>query len=98
MRKSIYLLALCSITALSLADKAPAQEQEQPTAAQLSAKATPASAILRIFESQIYEFRSAAEAMPEDKWDYRPAPGQFKNEKPDFGPAEMRTFRAQVKH
>jgi hypothetical protein len=75
-----------------------AASQRQPAAAELSAKETPARAILRTFDSQEYEFRSAAEAMPEGKWDYRPAPGMFRNEKPDFGPAEVRTFRAQVKH
>lgn len=78
-------------------DQQPAP-QRQPTAAELSAKETPARAILRTFDDQEYEFRSAAEAMPEEKWDYRPAPGTFRNEKPDFGPAEVRTFRAQVKH
>jgi len=28
----------------------------------------------------------AAEAMPEEKYSYRPAEGKFKNEKPQFGP------------
>ena len=36
--------------------------------------------------------------MPADKWEYRPAQGLFKNEKPAFGPAEVRTFAEQVKH
>lgn len=36
--------------------------------------------------------------MSEEKWSYRPAPGLFKNEKPDFGPAEVRTFAEQAKH
>ncbi len=53
---------------------------------------------MRTFDFQEYEFRAAAEAMPADKWDYRPAPGLFKNEKPEFGPAEVRTFAEQVKH
>jgi len=44
------------------------------------------------------EFRSAVEAMPEDKWNYRPANGLCKNEKPQFGPGEVRTFGEQVKH
>ena len=42
--------------------------------------------------------RSAAEAMPEEKWSYRPAEGQFKNEKPESGLVELRTFAEQVKH
>jgi uncharacterized damage-inducible protein DinB len=47
---------------------------------------------------QEYQIRSAAEAMPEEKYGYRPAEGKFKNEKPEFGPAEVRTFAEQVKH
>jgi uncharacterized damage-inducible protein DinB len=47
---------------------------------------------------QEYELRSAAEAMPEDLYAYRPAEGKFKSEKPAFGPSEMRTFAEQVKH
>jgi hypothetical protein len=77
----------------------PALAQHQPTSADLSRDETPAKAIMRTFEFQEYDVRSAAEAMPEDKWDYRPVQaGQFKNEKPEFGPAEVRTFAEQVKH
>jgi uncharacterized damage-inducible protein DinB len=47
---------------------------------------------------QEYEVRSSAEAMPEEKYSYRPAEGKFKNEKPEFGPAEVRTFAEQIKH
>src|SRR5260370_7922405 len=36
--------------------------------------------------------------MPEEKYGYRPAEGKLKNEKPQFGPAEVRTFAEQVKH
>jgi hypothetical protein len=75
-----------------------AQEQKQPTASELSKNETPGKALMRTFEFQEYDFRSAAEAMPEEKWNYRPAPGQFKNEEPEFGPAEVRTFAEQVKH
>src|SRR5215472_19010242 len=77
---------------------ATAQEKEEPTATELSKNETPAKAILRTFENQEYEFRSAAEAMPATKWGYRPAAGRFKNEKPEFGPSEVRTFAEQVKH
>jgi uncharacterized damage-inducible protein DinB len=75
-----------------------AEPQRQPTAAEMSKKETVASAFLRGFQYQEYEVRSAAEAMPEDKYDYRPAESKFKNEKPEFGPAEVRTFAQQVKH
>jgi len=36
--------------------------------------------------------------MPADKWHYRPAAGMFKNEKPEFGLADVPTFAEQVKH
>jgi DinB superfamily len=81
-----------------LREKQSTSEQREPTAAELSRNETVASAVMRTFEYQEYEFRSAAEAMPTAKWDYRPAPGLFKNEKPEFGPAEVRTFSEQVKH
>jgi DinB superfamily len=86
----VWLLALD----LSLS----AQEPKPPTAAELSKNETPGRAFTRFFDDQEYEFRSAAEAMPEEKWNYRPAPGMFKDQKPEFGPAEMRTFAEQVKH
>ena len=79
-------------------EKPAASEPREPTAAELSRSETVASAVMRTFEYEEYEFRSAAEAMPAAKWDYRPAPGLFKNEKPEFGPAEVRTFGEQVKH
>ncbi len=75
-----------------------ANAQQQQTAAELSRTETPAKAIMRTFSFQEYDVRSAAEAMPEDKWDFRPITGAFKNEKPEYGPAEVRTFREQVKH
>ena len=75
-----------------------APPRKQPTAAELSAKETPASAILRTLEFEEYEFRSAAEAMPADKYDYRPAPGNYGGVYPGYGPQELRTFGEQVKH
>lgn len=81
-----------------LASVVAASAQNQPSSAELSRNETPAKAIMRVFQFQQYDVRSAAEAMPEDKWDYRPAAGLFKNEKPEFGPAEVRTFAEQVKH
>ena len=89
----LVLTVIASIPAISQQTA-----QHQPTSAELSRDETPGKAILRTFEFQEYDVRSAAEAMPEDKWDFRPAPGMFKNEKPEFGPAEMHTFREQVKH
>jgi uncharacterized damage-inducible protein DinB len=79
---------------------APQQKEppHQPTAAEMSKNETVASPFLRFFQYEEYEVRSTAEAMPEEKYGYRPAEGKFKNEKPEFGPAEVRTFAEQVKH
>jgi uncharacterized damage-inducible protein DinB len=71
---------------------------QQPTSTEMSKRETVASAFLRGLQIEEYEVRSAAEAMPEEKFGYRPAEGKFKNEKPEFGPAEVRTFAEQLKH
>jgi hypothetical protein len=95
---SIFVLSLfCCISAFALHAALPPKQQE-PTAAEMSKKETVAAAFLRGLKYQEYELRSAAEAMPEEKYGYRPAEGKFKNEKPEFGPAEVRTFAEQVKH
>jgi uncharacterized damage-inducible protein DinB len=75
-----------------------AESQREPTAAEISKKETVATAFLRGFQSQEYEVRSAAEAMPEEKYGYRPAEGKFKDEKVEGGPSEVRTFAQRVKH
>ena len=70
----------------------------EPTAAELSKNETVATALMRTFGSEEYEFRSAADAMPEEKYGFRPgAPGKFTEAAP-FGPTELRTFAEQVKH
>lgn len=93
------LLAACFLMALTAqAQSAQQAEPRQPTAAEMSKKETVASALLRGLQYQEYEVRSAAEAMPEEKYGYRPAEGKFKNEKPEGGHAEVRTFAQQVKH
>jgi len=89
--------AVVSLVILSLPAAAPSQSQ-QPTAAEMSKKETVASALVRAADLQEYEVRSVAEAMPEELYSYRPAEGKFKNEKPQYGPAEVRTFAEQVKH
>ena len=80
-----------------LEDKTAPQPHE-PTAAEISRNETVASALLRSVHSQEYELRSAAEALPEEKYGYRPAEGKFTNDHPQFGPAEVRTFAEQIKH
>ena len=74
------------------------QAQKYPTAAELSARETVASALLRNFGFEEYQFRSAAEAMPADKYGYRPAQGNYGGVYPGYGPKELRTFAEQVKH
>lgn len=98
MKQLLLWILVGTLAAWSAARAQDQTPQHQPTSAELSRDETPAKAIMRTFEFQEYDIRSAAEAMPEDKWDFRPAPGMFKNEKPEFGPAEVRTFREQVKH
>jgi DinB family protein len=94
MRKASLLGVWLLAFGLSLGS----QEQKPPTAPEMSKNETPGKAFTRWFGCQEYQFRSAAEAMPEEKWSYRPAAGLFKNEKPPFGPVELRTFAEQVKH
>src|SRR5262245_43419420 len=86
---------LCVLLIFAFQGRAVAQ---QPTAAEMSKKETVASALLRRIQFQEYEVRSAAEGMPEEKYSYRPAEGKFKDEKPEFGPVQVRTFAEQVKH
>ena len=71
-------LASVAMTTLAFAIAAPAQEASQPSAIDLSKKETAASALLRTMASQEYEVRSAAEAMPEELYSYRPAEGKRK--------------------
>jgi DinB family protein len=91
MRRGSLLLAV-AVTALAVA------QSKQPTAADLSRKETVGSALLATLQDEEYEVRSAAEAMPADKYSFRPAEGMFKGEHPEYGPAEVRTFAEQVKH
>src|SRR5580704_7047526 len=75
-----------------------ATPQHQPSAAELSHNETVGTALMRTFGNQEYEFRSAAEAMPPDKYNFRPAvQGKFTEAAP-FGPTDLRTFAEQIKH
>ena len=65
MTRLIAILALASAAACLSAD---AQDQSKlPTSAELCRDETPGKAVMRTFEFQEYDVRSAAEAMPEDK-------------------------------
>jgi DinB superfamily len=74
------------------------QAERHPTAKEMSARESVASALVRNFEYEEYEFRSAAEAMPADKYSYRPKSGDYGGVYPGYGPKELRTFAEQVKH
>ncbi len=92
-----FSLLLAFLTSALLGANAVAQSKK-PTAAELSKKETVGSALLSEVANQEYEVRSAAEAMPADKYGFRPAEGMFKGEHPEYGPAEVRTFGEIVKH
>lgn len=54
---------------------------------------------MRTFGSQEYEFRAAAEAMPEEKYSFRPVvPTAANNAPTSIGPTQLRSFADQVKH
>jgi hypothetical protein len=78
---------------------AAAPPEHEPTAAELSKNETVGGALMRTFGSQEYEFRSAAEAMPEDKYSFRPVVPTASSDAPtSVGPTQMRSFADQVKH
>jgi len=97
MRKRIGLAVILACLTLLPALVRSAQQNE-PTAAELSKKETVGSALLRTFANQEYELRSAAEAMPAEKYDFRPTNNAFSESNPAFGPKTVRTFSEQIKH
>jgi hypothetical protein len=77
----------------------PAPQAHEPTAAELSKNETVGGALMRTFGSQEYEFRAAAEAMPEDKYAFRPVVAAPASNAPtSLGPTQLRSFADQVKH
>jgi len=94
----IYACRLLTILALVVLASSAAAQSKQPTATELSRTETVGSAMRAIIEHEKYELRSAAEAMPTEKYGFRPAEGMFKGEHPPIGPAEVRTFAEQIKH
>lgn len=78
--RSFVFLAV-AMSALAVA------QSKEPTAAELSRKETVGSAMLATLQDEEYEVRSAAEAIPAEKYAFRPAEGMFKAEHPEFGPA-----------
>jgi hypothetical protein len=84
--------------AQAAASEPPKTLPHEPTAAELSHNETVSTALMRTFGGQEFEFRSAAEAMPEDKYGFRPTMPVKPTETAAFGPTELRTFSEQVKH
>lgn len=71
---SLLAMSLLPAQAVDAESAGQAEARRQPTAAEMSKKETVASAFLRDLEYQEYEVRSAAEAMPEARYGYRPPP------------------------
>ena len=78
--KQLVRLMLCGILGFTITAVAQAQKDEHKTVAQVLDGAA---------ASMEHEFVPAAEAMPEDKFNYAPTAGEFKG---------VRTFAQQVKH
>jgi DinB superfamily len=106
LRNCIFAAALFALAVLhapgACAQAAPSEPPKtaphEPTATELSHNETVGTALMRTFGGQEFEFRSAAEAMPEDKYGFRPTMSSKPAEPAAFGPTEMRTFAEQVKH
>jgi hypothetical protein len=97
MRSLLEVLTV-ACTALAAWSGAVAQAsgaKHQPTAAELSRDETPAKAIMRTFEFQQYDVRSAAEAMPEAKWDFRPSPGSSRMRSQNTGRPKCARFASK---
>jgi hypothetical protein len=96
------MLALVTCAAPSVhaqsTSEPPTALPHEPTAAELSKNETVGTALMRTFGSQEYEFRSAAEAMSEDQYNFRPPVPVRSKEPTSIGPTELRTFADQVKH
>ena len=63
--RTICTASLFGVWLLAIGGPLAAQEQKQPTAAELSKNETPDKAFTRFFGYQEFQFRSAVEAMPE---------------------------------
>jgi uncharacterized damage-inducible protein DinB len=95
---ALLTLAVPPLRAQEAAPEPPKALPHEPTAAELSHNETVGSGLMRTFGGQEFEFRSAAEAMPEDKYGFRPTMPVKPAEVAAFGPTDMRTFAEEVKH
>jgi len=92
-----FVLSLfCSLSAFS--EQPAALPQQAATAAEMSKNETVASALLRGIKYQEYEVRSAAKPCRRRNTAIALQKATSRTKKPQFGPAEVRTFAEQVKH
>src|SRR5271163_1317821 len=85
-------LAICTLTTLLIAPALSAQSIPPSQAAPVhlaAAQSSPAQIYAKLFTSQQNEVISAAEAMPADKYDFKPTKGTFEG---------VRTFGQQLTH
>lgn len=85
MKKFATTLALCSLFAVSTLSFA----QQKPAAPAPGTKVPPAEVFSRVLNRVESQIVSAAEAMPEDKYNFAPTQGEFKG---------VNTFAQHVKH
>jgi uncharacterized damage-inducible protein DinB len=93
VRNKLAAFAICTLTAL-LISPALSSAQSMPAPAKTpvrlaESKTSPAQIYAKLFSSQEEEVVSAAEVMPEDKYNFAPKDGTFEG---------VRTFAQQVTH
>jgi hypothetical protein len=84
MAGNLRSLILAMAAGFLLASSVPAMAQKAPPEPK-----TISDSINYIWHDVEHDFTALAEAMPEDKWSFKPTQGEFKN---------VRTFAEQVKH
>jgi uncharacterized damage-inducible protein DinB len=84
MADNLRSLIIAMAAGFLLASSVPAMAQKAPPEPK-----TISDSINYIWHDVEHDFTALAEAMPEDKWSFKPTQGEFKN---------VRTFAEQVKH
>jgi len=92
VRNKLATFAICTVTTLLISP--PSSPAQVPAATKVpvrlaASKPSPAQIYAKLFSSQEEEVVSAAEAMPEDKYNFVPTHGTFEG---------VRTFAQQVTH
>jgi uncharacterized damage-inducible protein DinB len=90
MRNNLATFAICTLTTLLIAPAvSPAQPAQTAPVHPAAANSSPAQIYAKLFSSQQDEVISAAEAMPADKYNFKPTKGTFEG---------VRTFGQQLTH